>query len=277
MSSGSEEEFVEEEDSDDEPLSKLKANGKKSNQSDSEEGEEPDDDDDEDDAWEDEGTGSSKKRKPAEETDDSDDDDIPLSALASNKKPKNGTKKVATPSKAKKVTKKASKTKTKTKAKTPTKKESNDSYQSASAALYGSECKKGLLIQRLLCRWWFGIAWPDPATLPDEPPLNYDALDGFPGVYVCTQGDEVGKIRDMRDMEECPNFKNFSKKTSAELQTLLINAIEKQKEELIKVDGKGSPTEDELNTMLKWANKVNPSQADKEAAKVLKAAGLKLD
>ena len=275
MSSGSEEEFVEEEDSDDEPLSKLKANGKKSNQSDSEEGEEPDDDDDEDDAWEDEGTGSSKKRKPAEETDDSDDDDIPLSALASNKKPKNGTKKVATPSKAKKVTKKASKTKTK--AKTPTKKESNDSYQSASAALYGSECKKGLLIQRLLCRWWFGIAWPDPATLPDEPPLNYDALDGFPGVYVCTQGDEVGKIRDMRDMEECPNFKNFSKKTSAELQTLLINAIEKQKEELIKVDGKGSPTEDELNTMLKWANKVNPSQADKEAAKVLKAAGLKLD
>ena len=280
MSSSSEEGFVGDEDSDDEPLSKLKVNGKKSKQEpvneESEEGEDQDDDDD-DDAWEDEGEepASSKKRKSEEVDDDSDEDDIPLASLASSKKPKNGDKKVVAASKKKKVAKTASVTKTK--AKTPTKKESSSDYQSASAALYGSECQKGLLIQRLLCRWWFGIVWPDPSTLPAKPPANYDALDGFPGVYVCTKGDDVGKILDMRNMDQCPNFKNFAKKSSKELQELLITAIENQKKELIKVDGKGTSTEDELNDLLRWANKVQPSQADKEAVKVLKAAGLKLD
>jgi hypothetical protein len=308
MSSSEEAEFDGEEESDDEPLSNLKApNGKsgippkdKDDESEVEVHEAADDDDDDDDGEEDyeeeeEKPRAAKKSKPnyAEESSDEDDDDIPLAALASNKKPTNGDKKTpsaakkATPTKAKdKKTKKAPLTKEKKKkpaaaaskvSVSSTPKSGNDSYQSPSAALYGTECQKGLLIQRLLCRWWFAIQWPDPASIPSKPPQHYDALDGFPGVYVCTEGEDVGKIMDVRDKDKCPSFKNFAKKSSEELQQLLLDALQNQKKELIKVDGTGTPTEQELDNLIKWATKLKPSTAEKEAAKVLKASKLTLD
>jgi hypothetical protein len=308
MSSSDEEEFDGEEESDDEPLSNLKAlNGKSrsssKHQDDESEGEvheaADDDGDDDDNGEEDyeeeeEKPRAAKKSKPnyAEESSDEDDDDIPLAALASNKKPTNGDKKrpsatkKATPTKAKGTkTKKSPATKEKKKkpaaaskaSVSSTPKSGNDSYQSPSAALYGTECQKGLLIQRLLCRWWFAIQWPDPASIPSKPPQHYDALDGFPGVYVCTEGEDVGKIMDVRDKDKCPSFKNFAKKSSEELQQLLLDALQNQKKELVKVDGPGTPTEQELDSLIKWATKLKASTAEKEAAKVLKASKLTLD
>jgi hypothetical protein len=48
------------------------------------------------------------------------------------------------------------------------------------------ETSKGLLAQRLLCRWWYAIEWPKVSELQSPPP-GYESLDGFPGVFVCTR------------------------------------------------------------------------------------------
>lgn len=231
--------------------------------------------------------------------DDSEDSDAPLSSLKSPpRKRKSSTTKTAargTKTKNLKTSKKAKTTPSKTKKKTtstkkssPTKKtikkkstktsgssSSDGNYQSASAALY-ADSKKGKLISELLCRWWYAITWPEPSCLPEEMPPNCDKLDGFPGVYVTTSGDDVGKIIDYRNHETCPNFQNYAKKSSAELVELLLKAIVKQREVLIQNEGKGTDVEKDLNTLEKWAKKLNAKTADKEAEKVLKAAGLKL-
>ena len=126
------------------------------------------------------------------------------------------------------------------------------------------------MIQRLLCRWWYAINWPDTSKIPESPPKNCDALDGFPGVYVCTAGDDVGKIIDYRNKDDAPSFENLAKKSSEELQELLIKALDEQKRQLIEAEGTGTETEKELNSLLKWAKKVKAKTADKEGEKVLK-------
>jgi hypothetical protein len=213
-----------------------------------------------------------KKSEIQEESDSDSDDDIPLAALKSPpKKKKTAATKKAAPKK-KKVEAKAPKKKKKTE--TPTATSSNGNYRSPSAALYGTGCKKGMLIQRLLCRWWYAIKWP--VNIPEQPPKHYDSLDGMPGVYICTSASDVGRIRDMRDKTNCPNFNNFARKSSQDLKNLLLTALEAQKEALLQAEGSGTSTEKEIKEMINWAEKVNPGAADKEAQKVLKAAKLSL-
>lgn len=256
-----------------------------------------DDDEEEEEEEEDEPLATLRKRKSAvnyaeDDDDDDDDDDVPLASLASSstKKAKKTTNGKATPTKTKKTsttkatpTKKAKTTSTSSSSKstksttTSTSSSSTTDFKSASDAFYRSECQKGLLVQRLLVRWWYAFEWPDPKSLPKEPPENYDAMDGFPGVYVCTQGDDVGKIQDFRDHDRKPSFRTMAKKPAEELRTLLIKALETQKKELVAAEGSGTPTEKELDNLLKWANKVKASAADKEAEKVLKAAKMQLD
>lgn len=242
-----------------------------------------------------------------DDDDDSDDDDIPLASLVQNKKkPATSPKKTTNGNKQKKKAatrtspkKKKAKTNNKTTTSTPKTKKappkksssaistssSSKNYEWASAALYGTDSTKGLLIQRLLCRWWYAITWPDPTKLPAKAPKYYDSLDGFPGVYVCTSaaGDEpVGHILDLRkdDPENKPCFENFAKKSASELQDLLLRALENQLSKLKEVEGPPgtttSATEKELHGLIKWTKKVNPTKADKEAIKVLKAYNLEL-
>ena len=219
-----------------------------------------------------------------DDSDDDSDDDIPLAALAAKVK-KNATPvKKTNGAKTKAPAKKASASK---KPAPPSRKSSNVSssggggssdktYEFASAALYQSESMKGLLIQRLLCRWWYAYTWPDSTSLPAKPPKHYDALDGFPGVYVCTEGDQVGQLLDLRDKEQCPSFRNLARKPSAELRELLLKALENQKAQLVEHEGAGTPLEKELNGLLKWATKLDPTKADREALKVLKASKLEI-
>lgn len=238
-----------------------------------------DDDDD------DEGSGGGDMDVEGEDqSDDSDDsDDEPLSTLRSPTKKVTPAKKTKPPTKSKRSAEKK-KAAAKKKNSTKKKKKSEPAKKSggngsaillASTELY-AKCEKGKLIQSLLCRWWYAITWPDMTTIPSSPPENYDALDGFPGVFVCTQGDDVGKIMDFRDKETCPNFVNYAKKSSEELRDLLEVAIERQKEVLIEAEGQGTQTEKELIALAKWAKKLNTSKADREATKVLKAAKLTL-
>jgi hypothetical protein len=106
--------------------------------------------------------------------------------------------------------------------------------------------------------------------------VGYDALDGFPGVYICTQGAEVGKFLDKRDRTKAPTFNNFAKKSSEELKDMLLRAIDAQLKALIQREGGGTDTEKELKVLEKWANKLNCAKADKQAEKVLKAKRLTL-
>lgn len=221
----------------------------------------------------------------ADEDDDS-EDDVPLASLAKRKptvtsKHTNGSvpkSKVATPKKVASATTASVKKKKPTKSTSTVSNSSNadKTYESASAALYGTQCDKGLLIQRLLCRWWYAMTWPDPATLPVRPPKRFDALDGFTGVYVCTEGDKVGQIRDLRDKTTCPSFQIFVRKDAEELRQLLLKALEEQRAQLVAKEGSGTPTEKEIDQLVKWAKKVNTTKADKDAVKVLKASGLSI-
>lgn len=215
-----------------------------------------------------------------DDDDDDSEDDIPLSQLAASAK--KTAKKPATNGKKKTPAKKAAASK---KAPAPARKSSNVStasssgdktYRFPSAALYQTESLKGLLIQRLLCRWWYAYQWPDPASLPAKPPKNYDALGGYTGVYVCTSGDNVGKIKDLRDKSQCPSFANFASKPASELKELLLKALQNQQTQLIEHEGEGTAQEKELKEMIKWTTKLDPAKADKEAVKVLKASKLKL-
>lgn len=243
--------------------------------------EEDDDAEEEEEEYDEEANGDGDD---GDESADEDDDDVPLMSLKSPQK-KSPSKKNG--SKAKDPVKKKTKT---TKKKKGVKKEASVSfskttsgggsgstdYKSPSFALYGTDSSKGLLIQRLLCRWWYAITWPDPADIPDKPPPNFDAMDGFPGVYVCTRGEEVGTIKDFRDKAKAPNFNNFVKMESVELRDLLVKAVKEQRRQLVQAEGPGTSTEKDLNAMLNWAEKLNVGKADKEAATILKANKLKL-
>jgi hypothetical protein len=212
---------------------------------------------------------------------DSDDDDVPLSRLKSNS-PLPKTKKAAVVKKKKAVVakKKVKTTPTKKKVAATAKKASGGSTPSTGATaanvLYAN-CDKGKLIQCLLCRWWYAVEWPDPAVCrADAIPPNCDPLDGFPGVYVCIRGSEVGTIHDKRNAKTCPNFYNYARKPSDELQELLLTAISKQRDELIASEGPGTSTQAKLDKLQKWTQKLKPMKLDKEAAKVLKAARITL-
>jgi hypothetical protein len=121
------------------------------------------------------------------------------------------------------------------------------------------------------------MSWPDLEKNPIPVPPNCDAMDGFPGVFVVTSGDDVGKIIDKRDKDTCPCFSNMAKKPSEDLKELLLKAIEEQRKILIEKEGTGTQTEKDLRDLEKWTNKVNSSAADKEAKKVLKAVNIKID
>ena len=257
---------------DDIPLSKIAAKRKS-------EDEDEDSDEEEEAEFEDD-----------EEDSSDDDDDLPVSSLSPSAKKGSKTKgsvskKVASSEsshKAKKKTEKSSSSKASSaKKKKKTQKDSvssngggSSNFVCASSELY-SKSEKGKLVQALLCRWWYTVTWPDP-TLPTEPPKNCDSLDGFPGVYVYTKGESVGKLLDLRDKSTSPNFINFALKPAEELQSLLLTAIQKQKVELIQHEGKGTATEKALDNLAKWAAKLNTRKAEKDASKVLKAANLTL-
>jgi hypothetical protein len=218
----------------------------------------------------------------AEGDEDEDDDDDSLDeplVYFKTKKAKPKQKKKATPKKkaaTKKKTTPTKKKKTPVK-KSPTKKRkstssTDTSSTSASAALY-AKAKKGQLITELLRRWWYAFTWPEPSCIPKTIPKNCDKLDGFPGVYVMTSGDDVGKIIDYRNHDTCPNFRNMAKKSTKELKDLLLSAIQKQREVLIENEGENTLVEKDLKKLEKWTKGVNETTAEKEAAKVLKAAG----
>jgi hypothetical protein len=121
------------------------------------------------------------------------------------------------------------------------------------------------------------MEWPKLSGDKSKPPPLYEALDGFPGVYICTHSSNAGHLLDVRDRSTAPCFANFVKKESTELQELLLKALQEQKRQLIEAEGSGTSTEKEIDSLIKWCQKLNPDKAEKEATKVLKANKISLE
>merc|ERR1719215_295739 len=235
--------------------------------------------------------------KSSDESDDEDDDDyssdddVPIAELkrkqeiAAHKKKLEETKKKRKLAETKKKEAKKKATAKAKAAKSVKKKAASTSKQkitkssntsiTASSELY-AKADKGKLIQSLLCRWWYAIEWPEKDVLALPTPKYCDPLKGFPGVFIVTRGDNIGQIIDHRKMDTCPSFKNFARKSSEELQSLLIKAIEKQILQLQEHEGTGTVTEIGLNKLKSWARKVNCKKSDKDAEKVLRVSKLTL-
>jgi len=148
-------------------------------------------------------------------------------------------------------------------------------FPTPSSVMYAMTAK-GKLIQQLLCRWWYVTVWPDPASIPRTAPPNYDRLDGFPGVFICSSGDDIGKMMDFRDKSAAPCFVNMSHRSSEDLKALLLEALEKQEEELLRHEEAENEGMAKIKELRKWAKKVDPDKADREAKKILRAHNMVL-
>ncbi len=117
------------------------------------------------------------------------------------------------------------------------------------------ETDKGLLTNRLLSRWWYAHSWPNIQDVIDPPP-QYLALGGFPGVYICVEGDKIGHIMDNRSQDDCPSFSLFSKMKAKDLIEKLELAYQNQLKELQEHWGGGSKEEMRIRKERKWLKKV---------------------
>jgi hypothetical protein len=130
------------------------------------------------------------------------------------------------------------------------------------------ETKKGMLVQRLLVRWWYAYDWPMPGDWdPNDVPAGYEELDGYPGVFVSMNVTSLGKLLDLRDSTMKPSLKNMSKKSAQELQELCVRAYENQILALEEAEGVGVPLLSELRRELHQVKKVHVDEADQEARK----------
>ncbi len=117
------------------------------------------------------------------------------------------------------------------------------------------ETDKGLLTNRLLSRWWYVYNWPNMDDIIDPPP-QYLALQGFPGVYICVEGDKIGHIMDNRSRDDCPCFARFAKMKAKDLVEKLELAYQNQLRELQKHWGEGSKEEIRIRKERKWLKNV---------------------
>ncbi len=117
------------------------------------------------------------------------------------------------------------------------------------------ETDKGLLTNRLLSRWWYVYNWPNKDDVIDPPP-QYLVLEGFPGVYICVEGDKIGHIMDNRNRGNCPCFTMFARMKANDLIEKLELAYQIQLRELQKHWGEGSKEEIRIRKERKWLKHV---------------------
>ena len=125
------------------------------------------------------------------------EDDIPIAELM--KRRAQALKSLSQPASAKTevkvksaATTKSAKSQSASKSSTDVKKEKSPAMQSVASNRGATKSgdfyfgtKKGYLVQTLLVRWWYALTWPTEEDI-GTPPIGYESLDGFPGVYVNT-------------------------------------------------------------------------------------------
>ena len=62
-------------------------------------------------------------------------------------------------------------------------------------------------------------------------------LPGFPGVFVCIHGGDIGQIADTRDMKTAPTVNNLLKYNCHQLKSMWTTAIKEQMKALTEAEG----------------------------------------
>lgn len=123
----------------------------------------------------------------------SSDDDVPLSQIQ-----KEVVKKKKSPKKKEKKEKSSKKKRSNTSAETASpSKRLNTTFTQQKCSEYLYESEKGILVQQLLCRWWYAIEWP-PKDETYEHPAGSQALDGFDGTYIVVKVRTVLQLLEYR-------------------------------------------------------------------------------
>lgn len=121
---------------------------------------------------------------------------------------------------------------------------------------------KEQIVEFVLQRWQYCIDYKVEA---EEPPKDYMALKGFPGVSVGVYGDAIGAIDDRRPKPAVRPTQNALLALPTErLVEMWKTAIEKQQEALIEAEGEGAFQLKFLAKERAMANGVSAGAADKQ-------------
>ena len=89
-------------------------------------------------------------------------------------------------------------------------------------------------------------------------------LPGFPGVFVCIHGGDIGQIADTRDMKTAPTVNNLLKYNCHQLKSMWTTAIKEQMKALTEAEGERACTMPYLRDELKLAEDFDAAKAEKE-------------
>lgn len=133
-------------------------------------------------------------------------------------------------------------------------------------AQYYNDTQKGMMVQRLLVRWWYAFDWPMAGDwAEDDVPAGYEQLDGFPGVFVSMNVSSLGRILDLRNNDMKPSLRHMSRKHAKEIQELCIRAYEGQIKALEVAEGEGAPLLHTLRREMHQVKKYDADAAEREA------------
>lgn len=92
-------------------------------------------------------------------------------------------------------------------------------------------------------------------------------MPGYPGIFLCVHGENLGAVTDTRDMTKAPTVNNLMKYNCHQLKNLWIAAIEGQMKELEKAEGANAVTMPYLKHELQMAKAFDAAKGERHFAK----------
>ena len=92
-------------------------------------------------------------------------------------------------------------------------------------------------------------------------------LPGFPGIFICIHGGDIGMIADTRDMTKAPTVNNLLKYNCIQLKNLWITALKEQMKALKNAEGENAITMPYLKHELTMAQEFDAEKEEKEYKK----------
>ena len=89
-------------------------------------------------------------------------------------------------------------------------------------------------------------------------------LPGFPGMFICIHGGDIGQIIDTRDLRNAPTVNNLMKYNCHQLKSLWITALKEQLKALKEAEGKDACTVPYLEHELRVAEEFNPTKGEED-------------
>jgi hypothetical protein len=119
------------------------------------------------------------------------DDDLPILDLIKKRKAKEQAAASSSSKEKSKISEPVKKTRTAVETKPNQAVSRSNNNNTVSGQFY--ETQKGFLAQKFLVRWWYAVEWPKAEEI-GEPPVGYETLDGFSGVFISTRVSFVSSI-----------------------------------------------------------------------------------